>query len=328
MELRHLRYFLAVFEELHFGRAAKRVHISQPPLSQQIRQLEEELRVQLFVRTKRKVELTEAGKAFAGEARLILQHVERATKLALEANRSAQRRLLVGFSPANCTVAIKALRLYAEQRPETHLVVKSLPTQQQIEALLNGRIDLGFITLPLNQEGLAAESILREHLVVAMPQRHPLAAVRRISLRALSNETLIIFPLHMSPGRYETITSMCRKAGFSLHTVHEVDDVNTMLELVRIGFGVCLMRASVSEMKPKGIVFRELWHSPVVETGIAYRRDGRIGDLQLFIEVAKAAARTGALARGRILRDHPDSTIRWRSPMLKHHKEAIDERPN
>jgi DNA-binding transcriptional LysR family regulator len=291
MELRHLRYFLAVCEELHFGRAAKRVHISQPPLSQQIRQLEEDLHVKLFYRTKRKVELTDAGRALAGEARVILQQVERAAELAMEADRSARSRILVGFSPANYNIAIKVLRAFAKRRPDTHLVLKSLVTPQQAEALLNGRVDVGFVTLPLDRDGLAVEPILRERLVVAMPETHPLAARRRLTLRALANDTLIVFPLHMSPGRYETITSMCRSAGFSLHVVHEVDNIHTMLELVSAGFGVSLMRSSVREIKTKGVVFRELRHSPVVETGIAYRRENRQSDLPLFIEVAKTAAR-------------------------------------
>ena len=287
MELRHLRYFLAVCEELHFGRAAKRVHISQPPLSQQIRQLEEELRVKLFVRTKRRVEITEAGRVFAGEARLILQQVEHATKLSMDADRAAQKRLLVGFSPANYHVAIKVLKAFAKRRPETHVVVKSLPTPQQIEALLNGHIDLGFVTLPFNEDSVAVEPILRERLVVALPENHNLAAAKRLSLHALANETLIIFPLRMSPGRYESITSMCRKAGFSLHTVHEVDDLNSMLELVKAGLGVSLMRQSAREIKPKGVVFRELLHSPFVETAVAYLRRNRLNELPLFVEIAR-----------------------------------------
>src|SRR5689334_20437895 len=140
MELRQIRYFLAVAEELHFGRAAKRVHISQPPLSQQIRQLEEELRVQLFYRTKRKVELTDAGRAFAGEARLILQQVDQAAGLAIEANRAKVTTLVVGCSPANTSIVLPVLRQFAARFPKVHFVVKSLASMQQVEALRSGRI--------------------------------------------------------------------------------------------------------------------------------------------------------------------------------------------
>jgi DNA-binding transcriptional LysR family regulator len=287
MELRHLRYFLAVCEELHFGRAAKRLHISQPPLSQQIRQLEEDLHVQLFYRTRRKVELTDAGRVFAGEARLILQQVERATGLAVEANRSKLSRLVVACSPANVDVVLKILKEFAKRYPKIHIVVKSLVTPRQVEALRNGRIDIGFLTLPVDSEGLVIETILQERLVVALPEKHPLAARRRIPLRALAGETLIIFPLYMSPGRFELIARMCQTAGLSLHVVHEVDNIHTMLELISSGFGVSLMRASVAGIRKKGVVFRELQHSPSVETGVAYRREHRSKALLLLIDIAK-----------------------------------------
>lgn len=295
MELRQLRYFLAVAEELHFGRAAKRVHISQPPLSQQIRHLEEDLRVQLFYRTKRKVELTDAGRAFAGEARLILQQVDQAAGLAVEANRSKLSTLVVGCSPANTHVVLPILKVFAKRHPKVHFVVKSLASEQQAEALRNGRIDVGFITLPVDREGLAMETVLRERLVVAMREKHPLSHRRRVPLRALSSETLILFPLHLSPGRYDVITGLCREAGFSLHVVHEVDNIHTMLELIGAGFGVSLMRASVQNVPRKGVVFRELQHSPVVETALAYRRGNRPEVLSLFVDVSKEIA--GSLAR-------------------------------
>ena len=290
MELRQLRYFLAVAEELHFGRAAKRVHISQPPLSQQIRQLEEDLRVQLFYRTKRKVELTEAGRTFAGEARLILQQVDRAAGLGVEANRSKLSTLVVGCSPANSNVVLSILKVFAMRNPKVHFVVKSLVSLQQVEALRNGRIDLGFVTLPVDSEGLLTETILRERLVVAMRQNHPLARRRRVPLQALSSETLIVFPLQLSPGRYDVITGLCRGAGFSLHVVHEVDNIHTMLELIGAGFGVSLMRASVENVPHKGVVFRELQHSPVVETALAYRRGNRPEVLSKFVDVSKEIA--------------------------------------
>jgi DNA-binding transcriptional LysR family regulator len=287
MELRQLRYFLAVCEELHFGRAALRVHISQPPLSQQILQLEEELRVKLFYRTKRRVQLTEAGRVFAGEARLILQQVEQAAELAADANRSVQNRLVVACSPPNETVVTDILKVFSERHPDVHLVVKSLVTPRQVEALRNGRIDAGFLTLPIDREGIAIETVLRERLMVVIPKGHPLSKHKRIALRALANETLIIFPLHMSPGRYELIAAMCRKAGFSLHLTHEIDNIHTMLKLVSGGFGVSLMRESARQLKLPGILFKELQHSPVVETGIAFPRRNQLKTVPLLVDVAR-----------------------------------------
>ncbi|MBI4443740.1 MAG: LysR family transcriptional regulator [Acidobacteria bacterium] len=289
MELRHLLYFLAVAEELHFGRAARRVHISQPPFSRQIQQLETELGVQLLNRTKRKVELTDAGRVLVGEARLILQEVERAAGLVKEADRQKLSRLVVGCPPPN-NLVLRILRVFAERYPEVHILVKSLLTPQQIEALRDGLIDVGFLSLPVDREGLVIETILREQLVVALPKNHHLSTRRNIPLRALVNDTLIVLPLHMSVGRYGLVAEMCRRAGFSLRDVHEVDNIHTMLELVGSGFGVALMRASVQDVRRKDVVFRQLRHSPIVETGIAYRRENRSNILSLFVGVSKEVA--------------------------------------
>ena len=300
MELRQLRYFLAVAEELHFGRAARRLHISQPPLSAQIKQLEEEMRLQLFYRTKRKVELTDAGRVFAREARVILQQVEQAAGMASEANRSKQARVVVGCSPANREVVVRILGELKRRHPSLELTVKSLPSPQQIDALRNSQIDLGFITVPTPHEGLMIEPLWSEPLVVALPTKHALAARRAIPLRALERESLIIFPLYMSPGRYESIADMCRKAGFSLNAVHEVDNIHTMLEMVSTGLGVALLRASArlieSPLSKAGrdsggrVVFRGLQHSPQVATALAYRVDHKINSLPDILTIAKQVA--------------------------------------
>jgi DNA-binding transcriptional LysR family regulator len=287
IELRHLRYFLAVAEELHFGRAARRVHISQPPLSQQIRQLESSLGVQLFYRTRRKVELTEAGRVFAAEARLILEQVEHATGLVEEANRGKHNRLVVGCSPANSHFTVGMIKAFAAQHPEVRLIVKSLVTPQQVEAIRNNRIDIGFATLPVDGEGLAVEPIFRERLVVALAKNHPLSKRKRLTLRALGSETLINFSLSMSPRRYQLITGLCRRAGISLHFMHEIDSIHTMLDLVAAGFGVSLMRASVQSVRSSGVVFRELMHSPSVETAVVYRRENSSELVKDFVITAK-----------------------------------------
>ena len=246
--------------------------------------------MRLFHRTKRKVELTEAGRVFAGEARSILQQVERAAGLAVEANRLQLSRLVVGISPASAHLVVRILKAFGERQPGVHVVVKSLVTPAQVEALRSGRIDVGFLTLPVDREGLVLETILRERLTVALPEKHPLSARKRIHLRALAGETLIIFPLTMSPGRYEQIAGLCRDAGFSLHSVHEVDNIYTMMDLISAGFGVSLMRASVARQQYKGVVFRELQHSPVVETSVAFRSENPLSILPAFVEVARKAA--------------------------------------
>lgn len=143
--------------------------------------------------------------------------------------------------------------------------------------------------MPIDGDGLTTEVVLREHLVVALPKRHPLSKRRQVTLQALSSETMIVFPLHMSPSRYQLITGMCRRAGISLNMLHEVDNLYTMLELVTAGFGVSLMRASVQQMPQKGVVFRKLLHSPFVETAVVYRREGASEVVQRFAEAAKAA---------------------------------------
>lgn len=293
MELRHLRYFLAVAEELHFSRAAKKLHVSQPPLSKQIRELEKELGVHLFDRTSRKVELTRAGQLFAGEASIILQQLERAGGLAVEVDREKRNHIVVGYSPGTVHIIVRILRIFADRHPEVQILVKNLETFRQIEALNNGRIDVGLVTLRLvlDSEGLVIETILRDRLVVAMPTDHPLSARKVVPLRALANETLILDPLHKNQARHGLITEMCRQAGFSLHRVHEVDNLHHALELIGAGFGLSLMRASVQEIQTTGVVFRELQHSPLLETAIAYRQKNRSGALLAFVDVARDAAR-------------------------------------
>ena len=291
MELRHLRYFIAVSEELHFGRAARRLHISQPPLSQQIRQLEDELGVRLFYRTKHRVEISDAGRVFAGEAHLVLQQAALAAKLAREADRQELNRLTVACSPANGNLVLKSIRAFAGQFPKVQILLKSLTTPNQVDLLRTGLIDVGFLTLPVDELGLEVETIVRESLVIAMAKNHPLSKHRRITLRALQNETMVIFPLHLSPARYDRTAEMCRRAGFSLHAVHEADNIYTMLEIVSAGLGVAIMRASIRDVERKGCVFRDLVNSPVVETGVAHRRGNRLEILHRFIEIARKATR-------------------------------------
>jgi DNA-binding transcriptional LysR family regulator len=215
MELRHLRYFVAVAEDLHFGRAANRLHTSQSSLSQQIRNLETELKVDLLRRVKRHVELTPAGNRFLREARGILAAAERAAGLARETAREESRKIVIGISPETDWQFLgKALRLFGEHAPSVEVMFQNLTPEAQIAALHGGRIDIGFVGLPIEAEGVVSEVTGRERLVAAIPEEHPMARNGPIRLRELSGEAYTLWPRHLSPGRYDQLLSIFRRAGF------------------------------------------------------------------------------------------------------------------
>src|SRR5436190_18148181 len=193
MELRHLRYFLAVADELHFGRAAKQLNMSQPPLSQQILQLEEELGVKLFQRTKRQVQLTWAGQMFAKEARLILAQVDHAATVAVQADQGQIGQLTIGSVLSVDSMMhrtfIEILQTYTKRHPQVRLALRSLTTPQQIEALHLGRLDVGILTANLAHDPLlATERVWREPLMLALPRNNHLSNRRTVSMQALAAE--------------------------------------------------------------------------------------------------------------------------------------------
>ena len=204
MELRHLRYFVTVAEELHFGRAAQRLQIAQPPLSQQIRQLEEELGVQLFHRTKRSVQLTEAGQLFLEEACQILTRAEQAIQIVQRADRGETGRLTLGFvGSATYSVLPVVLKVFRKRFPEVLLSLHEMTTTQQVQALHEDRIHLGFVRPPIHEQELMIESILKEPFVAVLPKFHRLANETQISLRSLANDPFILFPRYLGSGFYK-----------------------------------------------------------------------------------------------------------------------------
>src|SRR5215510_3811000 len=215
MELRHLRYLVAVAEELHFGRAAIRLNISQPPLSHQIRQLEEELGVRLFDRTKREVRLTEAGRRLVEEARSVLGRVDHLSAVASRAGSGEIGHLAVGVPGGGANpILIKVLEVFGKQYPGVRIELHYMSTGAQIEELREGRLGVGFVNLPIQAPFLATEMILREPLCLALPTGHRLAKQKTVTLTALEGEPMILFPRRVTPGVHDTITGMCREAGF------------------------------------------------------------------------------------------------------------------
>lgn len=297
MELRHLRYFVAVAEELHFGHAASRLNTSQPSLSQQIRNLERELKVALLARTKRHVELTPAGKRFLQEARGILAAAERAAGLARETARGESRRISIGISPeTDWHFLAKALLLFADHVPPVDVAFESLTPEAQVEALLKGDIDVGFVSLPLEVEGLVTETTGRQRLLVALPQKHPKARNSKIRLEELSKEAYMLWPRHLSPGCYDQLLGIFRRAGFGppIATEGGLPSTRTVLGMVAAGLTIALVDPALQQMAAPGVVFLPLAGRGVfTETGIIYRRDDASPILALFLHEVRETFRQG-----------------------------------
>jgi DNA-binding transcriptional LysR family regulator len=292
MELRHLRYFVAVAEELHFSRAAVRLRMAQPPLSQQIRQLEQELHVTLSSRTKRRVELTPAGRAFLDEARQVLEQAERAVRTAQRADRGEIGRLAIGFVPsADLDILPRVLRVWVARYPHVEIELHGLLPGAQGEALRDGRIQLGFVRLPMDEAGLVVESIQREPLLVALPRGHRLARRVRVHLADLAADTMILFPRDIAPGYHDLFIAACRRAGVTPRMFHP-SSMQTNLGLVSAGIGVALMPASIRNLRRAGVVYRALAPPvPYVEMAIAYRRDEPSAVLPAFLQVLHTVTR-------------------------------------
>jgi len=291
MELRHLRYLVAVAEELHFGRAAIRLHISQPPLSQQIRQLEEELGVKLFDRTKREVRLTEAGKRIVNEAHQVLSQVEHFARVAAHAGEGAIGRLSVAGPGGVNEILVGALQVFAKRYPAVRIELQFMNTGFQIEALREGRIDVGFLNQPVNDANLVLETVRTEPLWIALPKGHRLARINRVPLKELADEQFILFARRGSPGLHDLITTACRNAGFSLNVVHEVDNIIASLMLVTAGLGLAFCTPSMQKLWPD-IVFRPLQAgAPQVGYAVAFRQGAQSPVLESFLRVVRQTAR-------------------------------------
>jgi DNA-binding transcriptional LysR family regulator len=292
MELRHLRYFVAVAEELHFGHAASRLHTSQPSLSQQVRNLERELKVQLLIRTKRRVELAPAGRRFLEEARGILAAADRAVSLARETAREESRKLAIGIYPeTDWRLLGRALRLFAEHVPSVEIFFENLTPDAQVEALHEGRIDLGFVALPMEAEGLMSESTGRVRLMVALPQKHPMAGKAALRLEQLSREAYTLWPRHFSPASYDQLLGVFRRAGFGPPITMEggLPSTHTVLGMIAAGLTIALVDPSLRQMAAPGVVFRALAGQGIfTETGVIYRRNDPSPILASFLHELRA----------------------------------------
>jgi DNA-binding transcriptional LysR family regulator len=296
MELRHLRYFVAVAEELHFRRAAERLHMSQPPLSQQIRALEDELDVMLLERSQRRVTLTAAGAAFYERAREILDAVEDAGRLVRRVNRGEVGRLAVGFvGSAMYSLVPEVLGAFSGRCGEVDLHLRELTTAAQLRQLESGQIDVGFIRPASGRPGLAFETVQHEAIVVALPVSHPLAREPTLGVEQLAGETLVLLGREDSPGVRDSLAG----ATELVHgDVQEVREMQTAIALVRAGVGISLVPESVRALAREGVVYRELpAGGPTVELAMAWRAEDRSPVLGAFKQVARELVAAEAAAR-------------------------------
>ncbi len=296
MELRHLHYFIAVAEELHFSRAAERLHISQPPLSQQIRDLEEELGVKLFERTKRQVHLTEAGNVFLEHSYLVLAQLEQAIEATQRIGRGEVGRLAIGFvDSAMYTVLPEILRSFREQFPAIELRLHELTTAQQIQALYDKQVDVGIVRSAISEPGLSVECLLPESLVLALPETHPLSAQTQVSLSALADESFILFPAKMGPVFYEQMITIFQQAGFHPKVAQEAVQMQTIIGLVEAGLGIAIVPASLQNFHRSGVIYRPL-QEHLSDTGLylTWRQHDSSSVIGAFLSLTRKTTQGGA----------------------------------
>jgi DNA-binding transcriptional LysR family regulator len=261
LELRQLRYFVTVAEEGHVTRAAERLGIQQPPLSQQIKALETQLSVRLFDRKPRGVELTEAGKVLFEQAQRVLERVEEAEVAVRRAAKGDIGRLAVGLTSSSSLnpFVLRVLRRFREQLPDVSLTLEESSTVELVEALRRGAIDVAFVRSAAGAKpDLKARPLLDEEMVAALPARHRLASGKTVSLAALAREDFILYRRSQGPGLYDAIVTACGNAGFSPHVVQEAPRMLSTLSLVAAGLGVSIVPASMERLKPDGVVYKPL----------------------------------------------------------------------
>jgi DNA-binding transcriptional LysR family regulator len=295
-DLRQLRYFMAVAEHLHFGHGAAALHISQPPLSRAIRALEERLGVALFIRSRRKVELTPAGALLLEEARRTLGQLERAVR-ELRSMASGERgRLRIGFvSLADYGGVLPGLlKSYKGQRPGVQLALREMLSPEQSLALAAGELDFGLLLPPVSEaEGLEHLVVQRERFVAALPARHRLAASHGpLAMSELAGETFVMVPREIAPGLYDIVSGLAARAGFSLNVAQEAIQMQTVVSLVSSGLGAAVVPGSVANLARRGVVYRRISdRHPMLELWLAWRAGTTSAAAAEFIALARSLAK-------------------------------------
>ena len=300
MELKQIRCFVAVAESLHFGQAAAKLHIAQPSLTYQIQRLEKELQTTLLRRTKRRVELTDAGRKFLEDARDVLA---RADSAALSARRAGlgeagRIRVAVGYCMDHVDVS-KAVSVFNQRHEAIRVELQTMAVPLQFAALRDDRLDVGFVRPPVTDPSLKYEVLSREPMIVAMSSKHPLVRKAGIPLSNLANEPFVL-PLQAAvPVYHELILKACREAGFVPNAPYEADHLHLVLGMVAAGRGVALVPASARRMKQFRLEFVAVRPAPPeFEVAVAWRRDNSSENVNEFLKAAReVVARSNRQAR-------------------------------
>lgn len=305
MELRHLRYFVAVAEECHFTRAAERLGIGQPPLSQQIRQLEAEIGAPLFHRRPRAIALTDAGASLLQDARQILDSAQQAltrTQRVARGEAGALRIGMINSAPFHPFVP-RAIRDFGQRYPEATLSLEENSTPVLAAAVAGGDVDVAFVRPLLgNDASLAEEALFDEDMLVALPLGHALARFQSLSLWSLAGERFVLFPRDVGAGLYDEIIATCRQAGFSPQVAQETSQVTSIVNLVAAGLGVSLVPASMQQVHSEGVIYRPIaGEAPRARMHLIYRRDGATNIVRNMVALAQALVAEG-------MQQHPRRT--------------------
>lgn len=292
MDPRRLRYFIAVAEELNFRRAAARLHLAQSPLSQQIRKLEEELNVQLFKRSNRRVELTHAGSVFLAEARALVSRSREAAHRAQSAAEGKDGVLRVGYLTSMTNERFsKALTAFRRDCPDVDLALHDLVPDAIAAGVRERTLDVGFIRAPLHDEELHAHRVWREKLVVALPKDHWLAGRGAIRPKNLAEETFVMVPDAGSMGFNEVIRMMCLDAGFTPRRRIEANQMQAAVWLVHLGFGISVVAESLQGLHRDNVVYQPIHRSPEVGAHMIWRKDNHSEVLARFVRTMQDALR-------------------------------------
>ena len=292
-DTRQLRYFVALAERLHFGKAAAALHISQPPLSRAIRGLEEQLGARLLARSRRKVELTAEGARLYEEAKRVLDQLERVTREVGAMATGESGRLRLGFvSLADYGVLPDLLKAFKVARPGVSLALREMLSPEQAAALAAGELDFGLLLPPVSGdlEHLVVQS---ERFVAALPTRHAAARGRvRLAMRDLAGEAFVMVPREIAPGLYDIVAGLAARAGFSLNVTQEAIQMQTVVSLVSSGLGVAIVPASIANLGRRGVVYREIADAhPRLDLWLAWRRGALGATARDFLAQARRGAR-------------------------------------